>query len=299
MIKYFSLLVFILLTSLGCQIQERNSIIFEKEHYHILKPTNKADAVLFLFGGYPETPKQIQQEFDIKSLAVSHNVTVIYMNYNMKLWLETEDKKLLSKRMSSIIKENKLASKNIFIGGFSSGGNVAFLIGNYLSENIVLGFKPKGIFLIDSPIDLVALYKSSVKNIVRDFSDVSVNESTHLIETLSSRFGNPTDGFKNYEQHSVFTSLTDNIKNLAYLKNTKIRLYTEPDYEWWKTNRRSDPDQLNAFYIQKLSSILKENNFENVEYIPTEDKGFRSNGVRHPHSWSIVEKEEFMKWLVE
>lgn len=221
------------------------------------------------------------------------------MNYNQKLWLEKHKKQKLAEQLQSIFLENKLPTNNIYIGGFSSGGNVSLLISSFLIENKNFRLEPKGVFIVDSPIDLVALYKSSEKNLARNFSEVSVQESTWIIETLGKQFGNPNNDISKYEKYSVYTSETSNIDNLKSLKNIKIRLYTEPDTLWWKENRKADYDQMNAYYIKKLSETLKNLEFNQVEYIPTENKGYRENGDKHPHSWSIIDKKELIKWLTE
>lgn len=291
------LFVFLLLI-IGCRSQDVKSIIIEKEHYHILQPDGKSNAVLILFGGFPENAPLIREEFDIVDLAVKNKVTVVYMNYNQKLWLEEEDKFQLQHRLNTIFEEHNLPIENIHIGGFSSGGNVSFHLGNHLSKN-PLGLKPKGVFLIDSPIDLVALWKASEKNIKRNFSDVSVNESEYILNTLNTRLGNPNYSLSNYEELAVFTSVSNYIQNVRYLKDTKIRMYSEPDFDWWKDNRKADADQLNAVYIEKLAASMKSSGFSNVTYIATKNKGYRANGNRHPHSWSIVDQEDFMKWLIE
>jgi hypothetical protein len=74
---------------------------------------------------------------------------------------------------------------------------------------------------------------------------------------------------------------------------------SEPDTIWWKHNRMADFDQMNAYYLEQLSELLKKTGFNQVEYIATENKGFRANGERHPHSWSIVDKKELIYWITE
>ncbi len=158
---------------------------------------------------------------------------------------------------------------------------------------------PKGVFIVDSPIDLVALYRSFEKNIKRNFSEPAIQESTWLLKTLSNNFGTPRDNIENYEKNAVFTYSKNNISNLKNLEQTKIRLYTEPDTIWWKENRMADCEQMNAFYIKRLSESLTQAGFENVEYIPTTNKGYRANDDRHPHSWSIVDKQDLMNWILK
>lgn len=269
------------------------------ENYELSKPTQNLKKVLVLFGGFPETPEIIKREFTIQELAMENNMAVLYMNYNQKLWLEESEKQKLAELLQQIFAENKLPTNDTYVGGFSSGGNVAMLMGSFLVENKGFKLAPKGVFLVDSPIDLVALYKSSEKNVAQNFSPISVQESTWIIETLGRQFGNPSDDISKYQKSAVYTSNTDHIDNLKGLKNTKIRLYTEPDTLWWKENRKADYDQMNACYLKKLAASLQNAGFSQVEYIATENKGYRANGDRHPHSWSIVDKKALIKWMME
>lgn len=116
---------------------------------------------------------------------------------------------------------------------------------------------------------------------------------------LNTQLGDPTDSLRNYENKAVFTSVKGNISNVKHLKETKIRLYTEPDTAWWIENRMADYEQMNAYYIKLLSKELNEKGFKQVEYIPTTDRGYRANGDRHPHSWAIVEPDDLIKWTLE
>lgn len=269
------------------------------DFYELSKPTENIKGVLVLFPGFPHKAEDTKREFKVIEIAKQNSIAVIYMNYNQKLWLEKDEKQKLAEQLQNILLENKLPLNDVYIGGYSSGGNVSLLISSFLNENKNFKFKPKGVFMVDSPIDLVALYKSSEKNLKRNFSEVSVTESTWIIETLKNRFGNPNDDISKYQEYATYTSETNTTENLKSLKNTKIRLYTEPDKLWWKENRMADYDQINSYYIERLFENLKESGFNQVEYLPSVNKGYRENGDRHPHSWSIVDKQELMKWIME
>ena len=300
------LLFFILIVSCKQNNKEKEQIVTEKiqfteivkEDYELYKPNKEIKGVLILFGGYPENADDIKREFQILDIARENNIAVLLSNFNQKLWLEESEKHQLAKKLQAIVVENKLPTENIFVGGFSSGGVVSLLISDFIIGMKQFYIDPKGVFIVDSPIDLTALYKSSEKNIERSFSEPSIQESTWLLETLGNNFGNPKDNIEKYEENAVFTYRTNNISNLKKLKRTKIRLYTEPDTLWWKENRLADYEQMNAFYIKKLSESLTQKGFESVEYIPTTDKGYRANGERHPHSWSIVDKKDLVNWIL-
>ncbi|MEP5613524.1 MAG: hypothetical protein ABJP45_14830 [Cyclobacteriaceae bacterium] len=269
------------------------------EGYSLITPIKKAGAVLVLFGGYPEKAEDIKREFKILAAAKENGIGVLFMNYSQKLWLEQSEKAQLAEQLKTIFEENELPVENVYIGGFSSGGIVTLLIGDFITENSNYGIVPKGLFIVDSPIDLAELYLASEKNLERNFSEPSVQESTWLIETLGQKFGHPNEDISKYQESSVFTLRTRSILNLQNLRNTKIRLYTEPDTLWWKQNRMADYEQMNAYHIKNLAEILEKQGYNSVEYIPTVNRGYRANGERHPHSWAIVDQSGLVNWMLE
>lgn len=272
--------------------------VVRSKDFYLHAFSKNPEAILILFGGYPETADDIQKEFKILDHIKQHELAVICMNFNQHLWLEEEDKEQLDNLLTEIFRANQLPKNHLYFGGFSSGGNVALHLANYLTAK-QSALAPEGVFVIDSPIDLLALHKSSEKNISRQFSDVSVQESEWIIQHLGEKFGNPRAQLKAYEKASVFSYESRNIDNLKALKNTKIRLYSEPDTLWWRENRLADWDQLNAFYLENLSLTLKDSSFNEVEYITSKNRGYRADGTRHPHSWSIVGREDLIDWMLE
>jgi len=269
-----------------------------KDEYVLNKPSENIKAVLVLFGGFPENADDIKREFKILDNAKNNTIAVLYMNYNRKLWLEENELLELSEHLQNIFKTNELPTDNIYLGGFSSGGTLALLISDFITNDKSI-IRPKGVFIVDSPIDLAELYNTAEKNVERDLSNSTTDESKWLLETLGNQFGNPNSDISKYEHYSVYTSKTNNINNIKNLKNTKIRLYTEPDTLWWKTNTMATYEEMNAYHINKLSESLNALEFKNVEYIPTKDKGYRANGDRHPHSWSIIDKNDLINWMLK
>jgi hypothetical protein len=268
------------------------------DDYVLNNPIEKTKATLILFGGYPEKAEDIEREFKILESTSKNDVSVLYMNYNRKLWMEQNELLELSEKLKSIFTENRLSTNNIYIGGFSSGGNIALLISDFII-NRNCEIIPKGVFIGDSPLDLAELYKISEKNVQRNLSKGFEEESKWLIETLGEKMGNPNRNISNYERYSVFTLKTKNINNLKHLRQTKIRLYTEPDTLWWKEQTMAKYEDMNAYYIKQLFELLNTSGFKHVEYIPTENKGYRSNGDRNPHSWSIIDKQGLIDWMLE
>ncbi len=272
--------------------------IITTNEYELIKPAKDSKAVLILFGGFGEDVAAIKREFKIVDIAKRNNISVLLMNYSRKLWLEASEKRNLAQLLQTTLEKYNLNKKAVFIGGFSSGGVVSLHISNYIIGKEEFYIDPKGVFIADSPIDLLALYKTSELNIERNFSDVAVQESNWIIDTFNKKLGSPKDSISNYEKYAVYNMESNYSKNLDNLKNTKLRFYTEPDFTWWKKNRNADVAQTNAYYIQNLSMALKNRGFKHVEYITSENKGYRANGDRHPHSWSIIDTENLVDWIL-
>jgi hypothetical protein len=266
------------------------------EHYELLLPQGKQAGVLMLFPGFPETPDVVKREFKIVAPAMEAGIAVALMKFNRKLWLEDDEKKELAVIIERMFAENKLERDNVYIGGFSSGGTVSLLISDYLvaSQSSV---QPEGVFIIDSPVDLLGLHENSERNIKRNFSPVSVQESQMIVGMLESNFGKPEDSIAAYEAHSVYTLKTHNTKNVSHLRDVKLRFYTEPDTVWWKQNRQNEYEDMNAYFIKHLADDLGEEFGDNVAYIATENRGYRSTGERHPHAWSIVDVADLIRWI--
>jgi len=299
LLKFSCIIAFIFSSTLSIAQKNGNEINhISSDFYELYKP-DTTEVVLMLFGGYPENAEDIEREFAINDLANKKSIAVAYLNYSRKLWLEENEKRELAESIQDLLISNNLPTKRIFFGGFSSGGNMALLISDFLTGNSKYNIKPKGVFIVDSPLDLLELYHTSEKNIKNNFSEDAVAESTWILETFNNKFGDPIENLKAYEKYSVSTLSTKNIKNINALNETKLRFYTEPDTLWWKENKMADYEDLNAYHIKVLSENLQQNGFKNSEYIPSKIKGHRSNGVRHPHSWSIVDKGELLKWMLE
>jgi len=277
-------------------IKETSYKIQENDDYELLIPERSHTGVLILFPGFPETPEVMKREFNVVEPATKAGIAVAFMKFNRRLWLTDDEKAQLATTINQLFEKNNLNQENVYIGGFSSGGNVSLLLSDYLVQS-GYNVQPQGVFVIDSPVDLLGLYENSLRNIERDLSPVSVQESNMIVSLLEPEFGKPEDGIERYEQHSPYTLKTRNIENLSHLKDVRLRFYTEPDTAWWKENRQYEYEEMNAYFIKNLADDLRKKFGKNIDYIPTVNRGYRSNRNRHPHSWCIVDVDELIQWI--
>ena len=270
----------------------------ERDNYQLYRPIGKIAAVLVLFGGYPETAADIQREFPILESALQRGVAVVFSKVNQILWLETAERRALAVPLQTMFREHQLPRERVVIGGFSSGGNLSLLLSNYLHGSVEFNLKPVGVFAVDAPVDLVALYAAAERRLRQSQSEIALRESRFIVDLLGTTLGNPADHPKVYERQSVYVEGSSALPNVEHLQQTDIRLYTEPDSLWWSEHRNVSYDQTNAFHLESFSRRLRAEDFERVTFIATQKRGYRANGDRHPHSWSIVDEEELVEWIL-
>lgn len=289
--KYHFLIILIIIISFS-SCQNESIKVIDTDDFELIIPNNPK-AVLILFPGYGGDAVLIKQESKIPQEATKNQIAVFLFNsYNHHLFLSDSNKNQLEKIIFEGIKTHHLENLNIFLGGFSSGGNVALLIANRLN--------PIGIFIIDSPVDLANLYFASEKKAQYRTNKKVTSEPKYLVNHLNKTLGNPNKDISQYENYSPFTSITNYTYNIHFSKDMAIRLYTEPDLkfyrQWFDNMEFSD---MNSSSIQKMYNSLLKLGHQNIEYIETKNKGYRSNGDQAPHSWSIADAHEIVEWIID
>lgn len=96
----------------------------------------------------------------------------------------------------------------------------------------------------------------------------------------------------------MYSKAVKNGGNARFLNYVPIRIYSDPDIDWHLRERQTDYYDMNALDQTAMINELRILGNENTEFINALGKGYRLNGTRHPHSWSIAEPHELMKWII-
>jgi hypothetical protein len=260
--------------------------------YDLIIPAEQK-ALLILFPCFPCDAANTRSESRIADTAAANGVAVLMMNFNQHIMMSEAEKEEVISTIAGAVKEHDVDASNTFIGGFSSGGNVSVLLAKALLRSADPPVKLKGVFAVDSPLDLVLLYECSQRDLTKTTFPEYKGEARYLVALLDSALGAPTDSLANYERSSP---LLNTAASAAPLKDLPIRFYTEPDTAWWRTNRDDSYEELNAFGLKRIHDTLVGMGNTRSEYITTEGRGFQQ-GNRHPHAWSIVDELELVRWV--
>ncbi len=282
---------------LGCKTKHTAIKVVQEPEYELqIAPNQKA--VLILFPCFPCDKANTRTEAKFLEGIEKQGVTTLLLSYNRKLFLTDAEQTQQAASLNRILDKNRVEKEHIYIGGFSSGGNVSVVLSNYLLETNN-AIQPKGLFVVDSPLDLEQLYKNAQTNLKINKSEEAVEEAKFIIELFESGIGKPEENIEKYKQLSPYLMSCESTSNIKNLKSIKTRFYCEPDLDWQTKNRGRKYEDLNAYHLDKAYHSLLKLGAKQAEFIVTTHRGLRANGEKNPHSWSLVEKESLLRWLLE
>lgn len=189
----------------------------------------------------------------------------------------------------------------IAIGGFSAGGTDAILLAERCGARACrMPHAVAAVFTVDAPLDWYRLWSNAVITLAEAPARANVTEARLIRNVLESRIGHrPAPTSRAYLAASPLASRERDGGNARALAHIAVRAYTEPDIAWWMANRGGDYYGLNALDAASLIRHLTLLGNAQAELIVTTDKGYRADGTRHPHSWSIVDQPALAQWITD
>ena len=269
----------------------------ESLFYYAVKPEGHPTGVLVLLPSFYEQPDQVLSSNSILiKLALENDLLVIVPTININLCLKKPSLNFLNDVFSDAMDRYNCSEKNFIIGGFSLGGMNALRYTELAYQNqSSTVIRPLAVFGVDPPTDLVLLYNKQLKQLAKDSTYA---EAKLVLDGLHEDIGTLKANYDQFVEHSAYSYAENQGGNLKYLLEVPIRIYCDPDIDWWMENRNFSYYDINASDLSAMILQLKELGHTNAEFINALGKGYRENGNRHPHSWSLIDPEECIKWIL-
>lgn len=281
--------------------------------YYALVPQKSIQAVLILFPSYGETVENViscnkilmQQAYDKNIMSV-----VVSANNNNTLDTDTTAKRFFDTVFQEMVIKYKAPKDKFILSGLSLGGMNALLY-TEMSRNSKYStyLKPWAVIGIDPPVDMIDLYNGAKNAIAKyekegnqlsESKNVALKEDRFIVDDFKKLYGgSPAEFPEKYVEGSMFTRNRDDGGNAKYLIHVPVRLYCDPDILWQLKNKGRDYYDMNAANLSAMTNFLMQSGNTKAEFIPAIGKGFRVDGTRHPHSWSIVEPTDCINWILE
>jgi hypothetical protein len=270
--------------------------------YYALAPKEKIKGVLVILSSSGETPEEVfNNNIKLTESACDSNLLVIIPSVNNHVCLDKVVREFLNTVFYNAIEKYKAPKDKIIIGGLSLGGMISLRYTEQAYEgNNNTAVIPKAVFGVDPPVDLSTLYYQFQRDIERNFSQGAIQEAKFLQQELEKLLGgSPKQYPEKYIQYSMYSRTEKDGGNTKFLKNVPIRIYSDPDIDWQMKNRHRDYYDMNAPDQTAMINQLNQLGNDKAEFVNALGKGYRLDGKRHPHSWSIVEATSCLTWILK
>lgn len=271
--------------------------------YIVVSPTTtNFKGFLFLIPGMFQKPQDVLVQTDLPKHAAQQGILTIIPTFRTGIssfGVDTATQASLLELLSDVKARFHLDNKRFFLGGFSIGGSCALKYAELAFQNN-FPIKPSAVFAIDAPLDFERLYKSMQRELRFPGTGIGIQEeNNYMLKRFEKVFGgSPTDALTSYRNLSPYSFNDTTQTAIKPLVNLPIRLYTEPDVQWWLEDGL-DYSGMNAFDFAAMTNELRRLGSKTVTLVTTTNKGYRKpDNKRHPHSWSIVEPIELVNWLL-
>jgi len=268
--------------------------------YYALIPKSTIKGALVLLCSTWERPESVlSNNKKLTQLASNYGLIVIVPSTNMHICLDEPVTNFLNTVFSDAISRYHIPKDKFVIGGYSLGGIVSLRYTEQAYENNKnTTIVPAAVYSVDGPVDFANMYQQFEREVEKNISLMAVNEAKYYLDGMHKYFGgSPTQKPKSYVKYSVYSRSEKNGGNAEFLKSVPLRIYSDPDIEWSMKNRQRDLYDMNAPDQTAMIIELNLQGNKNAEYINALGKGYRLDGTRHPHSWSLVNAEECIKWI--
>jgi hypothetical protein len=240
---------------------------------------------------------------DLIQYSLENKLAVLYActeNF-LEFFFSTEKMQEIEGYLFEALTDHDIPKEHLLFCGMSLEGTRALKLAAFAkSTESKFHLAPAAIAICDAPLDMVRFHKSAQRAAALNFQPAAANEGTWVKAYLEKNLkGTPKENPSAYLNYSPYSYSQDSNDYLGYLRNIAIRAYTELDVQWWMETRRKSYYEMNAVDLAGLINELNIMGNNRATLITTRDKGFRPDGSRHPHSWSIVDERALIDWFVE
>ena len=267
----------------------------------VLPEKELVKSYIVLLDAFRSSPKDVLLQTDIPKYASQNGILTIIpilKTGSTSFGSDSASQQSLKEIIELVVTKYQLKGKVFYIGGFSIGGTCAVKYAELSIQNNY-SIKPKAVFAIASPLDWERYYNAA-KRVVRLSKPDKVNQEVfYMIDRIEKEMkGTPISVLKNFYNNSPYSFSDTTQKAIKYLIKTPIMLISEPDIQWWLKERGYDNSYNNITDHTAMINELQKLGNNNAILVTTTDKGYRKpDNIRHPHSWSIADPQQLIKWL--
>lgn len=265
-------------------------------------PPGDVRGLVVLVGNVPADDPDWGETVKLHGLAARAGLVTVYVQPGDRytdLLLTDATLDALDAAVATVRREHSLDDR-VVIGGHSLDGSLAVRYAERCAAGQCSdGLRLAGVFGVDAPLDFERFWHMCRRAVARHYHPDPVGECTWVLDRMEHTFGgSPDDQRDVYRRLSPFLYSEPDGGNITLLASTAVRLYTEPDIDWYLEHRGKDYYDLNAVDSAAIVNRLRALGNARAQLIATHDRGYLwGEGVRHPHSWQIIDEHDLVAWI--
>ena len=271
-------------------------------YYLAITPKSKdIKGTMVLMPGFGQKAENVFIDTDLHKFAFENGLMTISISTGMRMSADEMMQTKISALLRHAISKYDLKKENFVFGGFSAGGRICLRYVE-LCKQYPANFPvdPSAVFMADAPVDVFHSWEmmQSLKEAAN--SEMAVQEANWVEKMYREQYGTtPGEKPEIFKPFNPF-SLNEKIEgNERFLKNVAVRAYHDVDIPWRLINRNQSVQHSNFLVSSELINRLLLLGNTKAEFVQTYQTGFRANGKRHPHSWSIIDSRTCIEWILK
>lgn len=269
--------------------------------YYKFVPKKNIEGVLVILPSGGEIIENTLKQITLHKIAVKKGIMVIVPSINWGTDNREAEFTVLDKIFNEIVETYKIPKDKFIIGGLSGGAMLSLTYAEQAVKNPEKLFLiPKGIFALDAPLDQARFYKYCEREIEKNIYKPAVDEAKWIKNNYDNIYGGSPEKFpEKYVENSIYSYGAKEGGNAKYLKKMPLLMFTDLDTDWLINQRHRDLNDWNGIDIISMINQLKIMGNEKAKVIVSQGKGVKLDGTKNPHSWSIMDSEVCLNWIIE
>lgn len=278
------------------------TIPYSKKGYTLHLPKSDPVATIIMLSGSALDTSRSIDEYALIKPALDKNMAVLFVSTGkvIEFLFTDNDIDIVDRLVGNVLEKHELAAKPKFMIGMSLGGTMALRYSEYcLLSKSKYGFKPDAIALCDAPLDMVRMWHEQEQAILNNYHPNAVGEARWVLHFLKKNLGgSPDESMDNYISYSPFVYSDKTRSKIDLFKDIPIRMYHEPDIEWWIQNRGKDYNTINSIDLAGFYNYLRQAGNKQVELITSHNRRKDYKKGSSPHTWTIVDNDDLISWFM-
>jgi hypothetical protein len=270
-------------------------------YYYQFVPKAAIKGVLVILPSGGESTENMLRQIQLQKRAVKAGILVVVPSINWGTVDRAAEFGLLDQIFQEIVTAHHVTKDDFVLGGLSNGAMISLKYAQEAVRNPDRRFLiPKGIFALDAPLDEARFYRYCEREIARNIFAPAVNEARWMKANYDSLYGGSPEEFPDpYIQNSIYAYGAPEGGNARLLNSMPLLMFTDLDTDWLMNQRHRDLYDWNGIDIVSMINQLKIAGNPNANVIVSQGKGIRLDGSRNPHSWSIMDTDACLTWVLQ